>query len=119
MAATGLIIRYRLPPGSRGGHGLSIWGWTRHDWGDLHTWFAYATCAFVVIHLILHWKWLMTCAWPKHKWPVIAGLIAGVLLVASVWFFPVERRSRSDRGGGQGGFGHRHGQPGYAVDTRP
>lgn len=98
MLATGFIIRYRLPPGSRGGQGLGIWGWNRHDWGDLHTWLAYTVCGFVVLHLALHWNWLMRTAWPKVRWPVIAGLLAGALLAASAWVLPVEKT----RGGGHG-----------------
>jgi hypothetical protein len=90
MLATGFIIRYRLPPGSRGGgHGQSIWGWSRHDWGDAHAWLGYAVCALVVLHLALHWKWLMCTAWPRAYWPVIAGLVLGALLVLSAWILPV------------------------------
>jgi hypothetical protein len=36
LVSTGLLMRFVLPPGSRGGAGLSLWGWTRHDWGDFH-----------------------------------------------------------------------------------
>ncbi len=91
MLATGFIVRYRLPPGRQGGHGLSIWGWSRHDWGDLHAWLGYAVCAAVVAHLLLHWRWLRTAAWPRLKWPVFVGLLLGLLLVASVWLLPVVR----------------------------
>lgn len=109
MLATGFIIRYRLPPGSRGGGGLTIWGWTRHDWGDLHTWLAYTVLALVVIHLLLHWRWLWTCAWPRLKWPVLVGLLAGLLLVGAVWLLPVERTPSGEHGGRGEGQGYRGG----------
>ena len=99
MLSTGFILRYRLPPGGRGGRGLETWGWDRHEWGDLHTWIAYTVCGLVVLHLILHWNWLMRTAWPKVKWPVVTGLILGVLLSLSAWFLPVER---TDDSGGRG-----------------
>ena len=104
MLSTGFILRYRLPPGSRGGHGLSIWDWGRHDWGDLHAWLAYAVCALTVIHLVLHWRWLMSAAWPRLKWPVLAGLLAGALLALSAWLLPVNQNGNDEheRGGGQG-----------------
>jgi len=106
MLSTGFIMRYRLPPGSRGGSGLSIWDWTRHNWGDLHTWTAYTVCVFVIIHLILHWQWLMRTAWPRIKWPVIAGLILGILLAASAWIVPVTKSTNDghydQRGAGMG-----------------
>ena len=41
MIATGLVIRFILPPGTGGGHGgagLLLWGMGRHDWGDVHFW---------------------------------------------------------------------------------
>ncbi len=104
MLATGFVVRYRLPPGSRGGRGLSSLGMDRHEWGDLHAWLGYTVCALVVLHLLLHWDWLMRAAWPKVKWPVIAGLIAGLLLVLSAWVVPVkggatvgEHRSNHER----------------------
>ncbi len=104
MLATGFILRYRLPPGSRGGGGLSIWSWSRHDWGDLHMWFAYTACALVALHLLLHWRWLWYTAWPRMKWPVLAGLLAGAALAAAAWLLPVERDSDDARGGRGGGF---------------
>lgn len=103
MIATGFILRYRLPPGSRGGRGLSIWGWTRHDWGDLHTWISFAVIGLVIVHLMLHWRWLWYAAWPRLKWPVLVGLLAGLILIAAVWAIPVERPfDREPEGRGQG-----------------
>lgn len=102
MLATGLIVRYRLPPRSRGGAGLAIWGWSRHDWGDLHTWLGYAVCVMVVLHLVLHWQWLCRCLVPRWKWPVVVGLLAGVLLALSAWVLPVERSGEGDQGQARG-----------------
>ena len=31
LAATGLLLKYVLPPGSRGGRGLRLWGMDRHE----------------------------------------------------------------------------------------
>lgn len=103
MLATGFILRYRLPPGSRGGHGLSIWGWGRHDFGDLHTWLAYTVCALVVVHLLLHTHWLLNTAWPRVKGPVLAGLLAGLLLVLAAWVLPLEHDEESEHAGGRRG----------------
>jgi len=38
LAASGLLIRYVLPPGS--GLFRTLWGMDRHDWGQLHLWIA-------------------------------------------------------------------------------
>lgn len=61
MAWTGVIMRFILPPGSggRGGgmHG-TLWGWSRHDWGDLHFWLAVTGVALLLVHVLLHWSWV-------------------------------------------------------------
>lgn len=109
MLATGFILRFRLPPGSQGGRGLAVLGLDRHDWGDLHTWLGYAVCVMVVTHLALHWCWLWRCAVPRWKWPVIVGLLAGILLAVSAWVLPVERSDEGDRGGPGRGMGRGQG----------
>lgn len=58
MIGTGIIMRFTLPPGS--GRIASLWGMTRHQWGDLHFWLSVAAIAVVVLHLSLHWTWVVT-----------------------------------------------------------
>ncbi len=61
MVATGLIIRFILPPGTGGGHGeggLLLWGLGRHDWGDVHFWTSVALSVLLIIHVALHWSWV-------------------------------------------------------------
>jgi hypothetical protein len=58
LIATGLVIRFALPPGS--GSVRALWGLGRHDWGDVHFWMAAATAALLVIHVALHWSWVCT-----------------------------------------------------------
>ncbi|MGD8276654.1 MAG: DUF4405 domain-containing protein [Gemmatimonadota bacterium] len=55
IAATGLLMKYVLPPGSSG---QSVWGLGRHDWGGIHFWLAAALILLVVVHLALHWVWV-------------------------------------------------------------
>jgi hypothetical protein len=112
MLATGFVIRYRLPPGSRGGAGLAIWDLSRHEWGDIHTWSAYTLCALAVLHLLLHARWLWTAAFPRLKWPMIVGLLLGIAIAASAWLLPVTRSVGDDdhgHGGGGGGGGYGRG----------
>ena len=58
LAMTGVIMYFILPPGS--GRGMTIWGWDRHDWGDIHFWAAVSFFGLLVVHLILHWKWIVS-----------------------------------------------------------
>jgi hypothetical protein len=58
MTGTGLILKYSLPPGS-GGRGLVLWGLGRHDWGGIHFWIAVGLGLLLVVHLVLHWPWVV------------------------------------------------------------
>ena len=97
MAGTGLLLAFRLPPGFRGGAGLAVMGWTRHQWGDVHTWLSYAFLGLIAAHLILHWRWLWQVAAKKHAWPLIAGIGAGLLFMIWLLFQPVEKRAGHGR----------------------
>lgn len=71
LFSTGLILQYLLPPGSGGlegrgtGRGAAeqhvslLWGWSRHEWGQVHYWIAGALAAILALHLALHWKWIV------------------------------------------------------------
>jgi len=56
MIGTGLLVRFVLPPGT--GERLSVWSYSRHDWGDVHFWLAVGLGALVLVHLLLHWNWV-------------------------------------------------------------
>jgi Domain of unknown function (DUF4405) len=79
LATTGAIMRWVLPPGSGGGgHGYGfrggrlsapdaeqvrqLLGLGRHDWGDIHFILASLFLVLILIHLVLHWTWIKTCA---------------------------------------------------------
>ena len=102
LVATGCLLAFRLPPGSQGGGGLTAWTWSRHDWGDLHRWNSYLFLALIMLHLVLHWRWLWCVAGGRFKALLLAGLIGGALMVAAVWLIPIERGPDSEHGRGQG-----------------
>lgn len=129
LLATGLLVRWVLPPASRGG-GLTVWGWTRHDWGDLHFWLAVALVSLLVLHIALHWGWV--CAvfrlqilrirdvarrpsaarlnlYGLALVVVVAGLVGGFLWLASASVARGlgEERDRPERGRGGGWRGGR------------
>jgi hypothetical protein len=81
LMATGAIMRWVLPPGSGGGGGgrgygfrggrgpgpggdqvRQLLGLGRHDWGNIHFILASAFVLLIVVHLVLHWTWIKTCA---------------------------------------------------------
>lgn len=58
LAATGIVLYYRLPAGSGGN---TMFGLTRHEWGDIHFWIAVVLLVLVSLHIVLHWNWI-ACA---------------------------------------------------------
>jgi hypothetical protein len=102
LLTTGLLLEYQLPPGSGGvrehavglrGAGRSVhlvWGWTRHEWGQVHYWIALSLTAVLAIHLALHWKWIVctvrgkaTTASGYRLTLGVAGLVFTMLLSAT------------------------------------
>ncbi len=98
LGGTGLLLAFRLPPGSRGGAGLSALGLNRHEWGDWHTWIGYGFLALIVLHLALHWRWFWQVASRKRAWPLLLGLGAGLLLFVLLVMQPVSRSENGGRG---------------------
>jgi hypothetical protein len=65
QAVSGFLLWLVIPGGGgyRGGRGVELTGsaflWPRHTWINLHDWVAVALVVMVIIHLILHWKWIL------------------------------------------------------------
>jgi hypothetical protein len=58
---SGFLLWLVIPGGGgRGGGESSVfWGITKNAWIDIHDWVAVAMLVLVVIHIILHWKWIV------------------------------------------------------------
>jgi hypothetical protein len=92
MIATGYILRFPLPPGSN--RTLSLWGYTRHQWGDVHFWISIGLLAVLVVHLVLHWNWIVTvvgkrCHLVKTAHPslVRSGILTGGIVILAITLF--------------------------------
>ena len=61
----GCIIWLILPRGEGdydymiAGVGRTFWGLQRNVWSDLHAWVAVAIASVIVIHTIIHWRWIV------------------------------------------------------------
>lgn len=96
LMATGLFLRYILPPGSGGR--LSVWGLTRHEWGDIHFYIAVFIVAVLSLHLALHWRWVACALQSKPKEGSgsrvalgVAGLVILLLIAAAPFLSPKEK----------------------------
>ncbi len=92
MIATGYILHFPLPPGSN--KSLSLWGYTRHQWGDVHFWISLGLLVVLVVHLVLHWNWIVTvigkrCHLVKTAHPslVRSGIITSGIVILSITLF--------------------------------
>ena len=56
---TGLIIFIFLPSGVRQGRLQEFAGITKEVWNFIHIWSGILMLVLVVVHLILHWNWIV------------------------------------------------------------
>ena len=96
LTATGVLMRYVLPPGS--GRSFTIWTLDRHEWGSIHFWIAIAFLAVLAFHLFLHWRWIVTLMSGRPREGSGArvalgtvGLAALLALAIAPFLSPVER----------------------------
>ncbi len=82
LAATGLLLHFRLPPGS--GSFRVIWSMSRHEWGDKHFWLGLSFACISAVHVILHWTWLKNVAVDAYHASKSRALVGAVILVASI-----------------------------------
>jgi drug/metabolite transporter (DMT)-like permease len=92
LIGTGFLLTFRLPPGSRGGRGMELLGWGRHDWGDVHFWAACVVVVLTIAHLALNWAWVRRVASHGRRWQLLAGAVAGFALIALFLLLPVTRQ---------------------------
>jgi hypothetical protein len=61
QAISGLLLWLVIPAGGyQGGRGVAAkFIWDKHTWINLHEWIAVALLIMVIIHLIIHWKWIV------------------------------------------------------------
>jgi hypothetical protein len=96
LTATGVLMRYVLPPGS--GRFTTLWTLDRHEWGSIHFWLAITFLAVLAFHLFLHWRWIATVLRGRPREGSGArvalgtvGLVALLALALAPFMSPVER----------------------------
>jgi hypothetical protein len=84
MVATGYVLRFPLPPARN--HTHELWGLSRYDWGATHSWASLGLLLVLIIHLVLHWDWIV--AMIRHRFACFqsgaanAGRHAGLAAMA-------------------------------------
>jgi hypothetical protein len=82
---SGFVLWIILPRGvgdsipSRFGDGRTFWGLQRNEWLDLHAWVAVFMVAIIVIHVIIHWQWIVNMTIGKLKARKAKGTMEGII----------------------------------------
>ncbi len=100
LITTGILMRYVLPPGT--GRFVTVWGISRHDWGTIHFWISIVFLTLMVLHVYLHWNWIVKMVIGKAgRGPGIKTGIAmlGIALIAMAPILsPIEYDDDNERG---------------------
>ena len=112
LVMTGLLLVVVLPAHSRS---AAVWGWTRHDWGDVHFWLAMSLLGVGLFHLALHWKWVCVVSlqmlgrkgagpigWGRHLAGAVATGLVVLLIGGFLWLASLNKVADPGRGGGRG-----------------
>lgn len=82
LISSGVLIKFSLPP--RSGR-ASIWGLTRHEWGDIHFYIALFFLFSMSTHLILHLKFIKNAisgkASREQNYRLAIGLLGFIALI--------------------------------------
>jgi amino acid transporter len=108
LIATGVLMKYVLPPGS--GRGATVLMLDRHGWGDIHFWIAVVMVGLIIIHLLLHSRWIATMVKGKNplrkRQRASAGIVIGVAMIFVIilpLLLPVHRSDSPPHGGEHSG----------------
>ena len=102
LTSTGVLLFYILPPGS--GRGNTIWQLDRHEWGDIHFYFAVSFLVILSYHVIQHWRWILSLVKGKQRSysrnRIALGLV-GLLALIAIAIAPVITPVEKTENGGQ------------------
>ncbi len=100
LTSTGVLLFYILPPGS--GRGNTIWQMDRHEWGDIHFYFAVSFLAILSYHVIQHWRWILSLvkgrqrSYSRNRIALgLVGLFALLAIAIAPLITPVEKTENS------------------------
>lgn len=111
LFGTGALIHYRLIPGFKGGHGLSLFGMSRHEWGEYHLWAAYLLALLLCVHLTLNFAFIKNAIAKRANWRSVTLLLGGLIFVGFFLFVPITKEEghgphgkhqKENGGGGKG-----------------
>jgi len=97
MAGIGFLMKFVLLPGKEtwAVYGrkvdLFLFGMDRHQWGTIHLIIAFVFLGFLTLHIILHWKMILSLYCRLIRSKVARRIIATIIVIAGVFLvvFPL------------------------------
>lgn len=103
LTSTGVLMRYVLPPGI--GRFSTILDLDRHQWGAIHFWVSVGFFTVLALHLLLHWRWVMSLVTGRPREGSgfrvglgIVGVVTLITLALTPLITPVEKSSSRVQG---------------------
>jgi len=114
MVGIGLLMKYVLVPGYQRWEiyernvELFFWGLGRHDWGAIHFMIGLVFLVLLVLHVVLHWKMIVTIYRKLIPSRLVRCIIAVILISLTILLFVFPyfvKPEIQERGPGRG-YGH-------------
>jgi len=94
IGGIGLLMKYKLVSGEErwkiygSNPDLFLWGWDRHQWGDVHLILGYIFFGLLFFHILLHWsqiKGIYQVVIKARSWQII--LVSGFIIISLFLLF--------------------------------
>jgi len=83
IAFIGILLGFFVTQGPRAGW-RTLWGLNHQAWSSLHLYLALAFVALIILHLVLHWDWLVRVARRYPPRSVVAWIILMIVGAAII-----------------------------------
>lgn len=93
VTGTGLALAWKFPHGSQR-QGITLLGLSPHEWGDIHLWAGVFLAAAIVVHLILHWRWIWQVASKRVPWKAWVGIALPMIACLGLLALPMDQPDR-------------------------
>ena len=91
LVGTGLLITYRLAPGSRGfTNGSTLLRLDSDAWRRVHLWNGYAVIALLLVHLVLNFSFIKNVLASRSLPLLLCLALAGSAVILAFLLVPVE-----------------------------
>lgn len=102
LVVTGLIMIFFTDSGPRVAEAAKYFlNLHRHQWGGIHLYFAIAFVLFILIHLVLEWRWIVgkTRSLFKRAWMLVPVMAVAFLVVFLGWMVTPKTTDYYDKQG--------------------